>query len=416
MGADGKESMNTESLKRKRLGYLACGAITLLMLGLVYGWSIFATPLGDAFGWDRSLLSYTFSISMTAFCTGALVGSFIVRRSSTRMALLVAALLQAAGFILTSFLAVQGIWVLYICYGICAGLGCGIGYNTIISTVNLWFPDRLGLASGVLMMSFGMGSLILGTLANALMGALGWGTTFVVIGVLSAAILSTCALVLKSAPKNVDELAGAKPSLRASQDLETRPMLKTPYFYLFFFWAVLLFGAVMTLMGDSKQGALALGVDPAFATVLVGLVSMMNGLARVVIGAIYDKTNLSRAMLVTSLVGVVAIGGIAHAFFYGIPNVYLIAALLAGFTAGGVPVMSSAFTRERFGAKDYARNLAIVNFSITGSALVSAAAVAIGRPLGGDVAIYLILLVLVAVALVDAFVFFSLYKRGNQRS
>lgn len=404
---------DSDTAKRKRLIYLVCGATTLLVLGLVYGWSIFATPLGEAFGWDRSLLSYTFSISMAAFCTGALLGSFIVKRSSTRTALFVAAALQATGFILTSFLASQGIWVLYIFYGICAGLGCGIGYNTIISTVNLWFPDRLGIASGVLMMSFGLGSLILGTLANILMQALGWSTTFVVIGAMSAVILSVCALVLKSAPKNVEELTGAKPSLRASQDIEDRPMLKTPYFYLFFLWAVLLFGAVLTLMGDSKQGALALGIDAAMATLLVGLVSMMNGLARVVIGVIYDKTDLSKAMLITSLVGTVAIGGIVAGFALTVPGLYLAGALLAGFAAGSVPVMSSAFTRERFGPQNYPRNLAVVNFSIIGSASVSALAVAIGRPLGGDVAMYAILFVLVLIAVADAFVFFSLYKRGN---
>ena len=35
-------------------------------------------------------------------------------------------------------------------YGDLAGLGIGIAYNCIISTINGWFPDRKGLATGVL--------------------------------------------------------------------------------------------------------------------------------------------------------------------------------------------------------------------------------------------------------------------------
>lgn len=412
-----REESEKAALKRRRLIYLVVSACALLVLGLVYAWSIFAVPLGEAFNWDRSLLSYTFSISMTAFCFGALIGSFIVRKWSIRVSIFAAAVLQAGGFILTAVMAPQGIWALYLFYGVFAGLGCGFGYNTIISTVNLWFPDRIGLASGVLMMGFGLGSLILGTLANAAMEAFGWNATFIIIGLVSACVLVLLGLLLKPAPENIDVLFGktqAKKSIQVS--VEEGPMLKTPIFYLYFLWAVLLFGALMTLMGDSKQGALALGVDASLATLIVGLVSMMNGLARVVVGMVFDKTNLRIAMSLVSVVGVAAIGCIAASFVYGLPWLYLASALLVGFAAGGVPVMSSSFARERFPAKDFSRNLATVNFSIAGSALISSIVVSIGRPLGGDIAVYVILFGVVLIALVDALVFFRLYYKKKDAS
>lgn len=412
-GSDQGKAITTEVAKRSRILYVIVGACSLLVLGLVYAWSIFAVPLGEAFGWDRSLLSYTFSISMVSFCVGALVGSFIVRKTSIRVSILTAAVLQVSGFILTALMAPQGIWALYLFYGVFAGLGCGIGYNTILSTVNLWFPDRIGIASGILMMGFGLGGLVLGTVANFLMEALGWNTTFFVIGIASACVLVVLALVLRKAPENIEDLVGSskKQKRSAAIPVEKKPLLASPLFYLYFAWAVLVFGAIMTLMGDSKQGALALGVDPAAATLLVGLISLMNGAARVIIGAIYDRTSLKVAMSIGTVVALIAIGCIAVAFMSNLPTLYYAAAILAGFASGCVPVMSSSFARERFGATDYAKNLATVNFSIAGSALISSLVVTVGRPLGGDVAIYVILFGVLIIALVDAVVFFRLYYR-----
>ena len=60
-----------------------------------------------------------------------------------------------------------GLTVLYVGYGVLCGAGCGIAYNTVIATVNAWFPDRVGFSSGALMMGFGIGGLVLGTAAAA---------------------------------------------------------------------------------------------------------------------------------------------------------------------------------------------------------------------------------------------------------
>lgn len=412
---DGKQEKATriESAKRSRILYIFIGALSLLVLGLVYAWAIFAVPLGEAFDWDRSLLSYTFSISMVAFCVGALLGSFITQKISLRASILTAAVLQVSGFILTALMAPQGIWALYLFYGVFAGLGCGIGYNAILSTVNLWFPDRIGIASGVLMMGFGLGGLILGTVANFLMEQLGWSATFFVIGIASACVLVILALVLKKPPADIEDLLGSSHKVKKSKQVfvEKKPMLASPLFYFYFLWAVLVFAAAMTLIGDSKQVALGVGVDPATATLLVGLVSLTNGFARVVIGALYDRTSLRASMLLAMFAALASIGGITLALSYGLPNLFFGAAIFVGFTSGCIPVMSSSFVRECFGAANYANNLAVVNFSIAGSALISSVAVSIGRPLGGDLAIYTILLGVLVLALVDVLIFFKLYYR-----
>ncbi|MDR3052674.1 MAG: hypothetical protein LBU48_02275, partial [Coriobacteriales bacterium] len=125
--------MSIESIKRRRLLYLCVATPSLLVLGLLYAWSIFAVPLGAQFNWDRSALSQVYSVSMIAFCLGSLTGSQIARVFSVKSTIVCAAVLLAIGFATTATLASWGIGVLYLFYGVLAGFGCGIGYNTIVS-------------------------------------------------------------------------------------------------------------------------------------------------------------------------------------------------------------------------------------------------------------------------------------------
>ena len=76
--------------------------------------------------------------------------------------------------------------------------GVGIGYNCVISTVNKWFPDKAGLASGVMMMGFGLGGIVLGGVVNILIGSVGLFNTFKILAVAIAVILLLGVILLKT--------------------------------------------------------------------------------------------------------------------------------------------------------------------------------------------------------------------------
>ena len=87
----------------------------------------------------------------------------------------------------------------FLTYGVCYGFGVGLGYNTAISTVVQWFPDKQGLASGIMLMGFGFGSMILGMVASARMTAMGWRITCKILAVALGVILLIGAFVLRPA-------------------------------------------------------------------------------------------------------------------------------------------------------------------------------------------------------------------------
>ena len=176
-------------VKSERMRTLACSTFALLFLGLIYAFSMFAAPMGEAFELEKGAIGLTFNIMMIAFCIGAVIGSQVERRIGVKGAIVIAAVLFFVGFAGTGLFAKGSIAVVYLCYGTLGGLGVGMGYNTIVSTTNLWFPDKVGFSSGVLMMGFGLGSLILGTLSVNLAPTLGLGTVFAAIGVITALVV-----------------------------------------------------------------------------------------------------------------------------------------------------------------------------------------------------------------------------------
>ena len=146
--------------------YLIVGVIAMLFAGVLYAWSILKAPLATEFGWGASELALNFTLAMSFFCMGGLLGAAISKRLGSRVALIIAGILAALGFLLTALLQNSSVVMLYLSYGVLAGLGIGIAYNVLIATVSAWFPDKKGLYSGCLMMGFGASALILGNVKN----------------------------------------------------------------------------------------------------------------------------------------------------------------------------------------------------------------------------------------------------------
>lgn len=405
--------MDMRAVERRRNVYLCASAVGLLVLGLVYAWSIFATPIAAVYGWDKGALQTTFNIAMICFCASALASSYLCKALSTRATFALAAALVALGFVGTALFAGTSLAGIYLSYGVLCGAGCGMGYNLVIATTNSWFPDKIGFSSGVMMMGMGLGSLILGTAASALIDAAGVQVSFLVLAALSLAVVLGLAALLKPAPEEVARAlapAGDAEGGRAGQ--RDGSILAAPEFYVYMVWAVVTIAVGLTLIGGAKQGALLLGAADGAATLLVGLVSTMNGASRLVMGAIYDRAGLKAAIFTAGLVTFASGAAIAVAYATGLVGPYLVAAICMGFGYGSIPVIASGFARERFGAANYARNFAILNMAAAAGSFLSIGLVAFASPDGTstNAVVWAALSVLSAVAMADACVFALMYK------
>lgn len=403
--------MDLKAIKRKRYVYLFASALSFLVLGLVYAWSLFATPLATIYGWELAAVKVTFTICMMSFCVGGLIGVQVLKRLNVKGAVLLAATLLVCGFAGTALLAPQGIWALYLCYGVLIGCGTGLGYNVIIASVTLWFPDRTGFASGVMFMGFGLGSLTLGTLANTIIETTGLTTALFVVAATAGVVMVLLALLIKRAPENISELLGVvkkKAEVVSDAEADKRSVFRDPAFYGYYLWAIIILGAGLAMIGTSKQGALELGIDAAFATTLVGIIPIVNGLSGLSMGVIYDKKGLRFAMILVASVAFVSCTLLAIAFRFDAGPLYVVGCLVLVTAYGSVAPLATGFARERNGAKRFPRNLAIVNTDIAGgSAFQQAVSSACA---GASPAIYTAMAVFGAVALLISGIFARITK------
>ncbi|MEG0302417.1 MFS transporter [Gordonibacter sp.] len=418
-----------------RMRYLAAGVLSLLFLGLIYSWSNFSAPIGQEYGWDRESMRLVFTVSIIGFCAGGLLGARLNKKLSFKPALLIAGALLVGGFASTALLIdTGGLLLLYVSYGVLCGGGCGIAYNVIISTVNAWFPDRIGFSSGALMMGFGLGGLILGTAAAAGIDMVGWKAVFLVLATLIALVIGVTALVIK--PKGRAQAASAKasamerpPATRVDRREggsvkviagESASAARSPLFWIYCIWATCALCAGLIIIGDAKPAALAVGLEAGFATLLVGLVSTTNGLARIVIGMVYDRCGLRLVVAISSLSALAGALALALSFAPGmqVPLLFVAGALLVGFSYGCIPVISSAFTLGQYGPGRYPENLALANFTMAPAAVLSSLAAASARDVGGaangDFAVYVVVAVIALLAL-GVFVVFA-RRLGREES
>ena len=370
--------MNTN----KRWLYLGTATLTLLFLGLIYAWSIFRTPLGEIFpDWSISQMSLTFTISMIFFCLGGFVGGLMSKKFSVRVRFLISAVMLFIGFFAVSTVNTDNpsgsLTMLYIFYGVFGGGGVGVAYNTVIGTLNKWFPDKVGLASGIMLMGFGLGGLVLGSVVNSMIGSMGILPVFKVLGIVIAVICALAAFIIKApASDDADELARLAAAAVKTSDSADKPapardytpgeMLRTGRFWFFTIWAILLNSAGLLVINSAANISVAFG-----GTAVLGMiVSLFNGAGRIVAGNNFDKFGRRTATIINNAFMLAAglfltLGGMSSKYIF-----ILIGLIFVGLAYGGCPTITSAYVNRAFGPANFPTNFSIANFSLIPAATI----------------------------------------------
>lgn len=359
---------NVVKYSRIRWLYLAMGAIALLLGGIVYAWSILKAPLAQEFGWSEPQLALNYTIMMCMFVLGGFISGLISKSLSPRVRLFGAAILALVGFFLAARVSEDSIWLLYIAYGACAGIGMGVLYNVAISVIGGWFPDLKGLSSGILLMCFGFSTLITGRIVGSLINlpSVGWRTTYLVLGIAIAAISLILAVVLKEAPvsessKHVYDDTDKDVSSDIMVESTATQMIRRASF-----WKLMLFFILLAAIGNcvisfAKDFAIFAGASEGFAITVVGLLSVCNGISRVVCGILYDRLELKTTQYIISCVAILApVCGII-ALVTDVHFLQIITLPLCGFAYGLCPTSTALYPRVFYGESSYAVNYGIMN-------------------------------------------------------
>ncbi|MCY4027484.1 MAG: OFA family MFS transporter [Acidobacteria bacterium] len=234
------------------------GVLMNLALGVIYAWSVFVAPFGEDFGWNRTQVSVVFTIAILSVGSWFVVAGFLQDRFGPQRVAAFGGILYALGFYLAS--QTDSLIWLYITFGAIAGAGNGFGYAIPIPVCSKWFPDRRGLAVGLVVGGYGAGSGIYGPLAReVLIPAYGWQGTMQISAAVFLVMTLVAAWLLRNPPAGYKPptaapapAPGAAPAAAApvGHDFATGEMVRTPTFYLL--WIAYCLGAAAGLMVISQ--------------------------------------------------------------------------------------------------------------------------------------------------------------------
>lgn len=382
------------------------GVVAMLFAGVLYAWSILKSPLAAEFGWGTSELALNFTLAMTFFCIGGLLGAQISKRLGHRIALIASGVLSAAGFLLTAALSNVPVFVLYLTYGILAGIGIGIAYNVVIATVSAWFPDKKGLCSGCLMMGFGASALVLGNVADAMFkSTIGWRFTYVALGIAIFAVISLAGIILRKPSADV-VFPEAKLNKKAAiteqkkQDFTSKQMLCRPSFWLAFICISFLAAVGSTVISFAKDLAISVNAPDTLAVSLVGILSVCNGLGRILTGAVFDIIGCRKTMLCANILTIGAATVTLVSVTINSLPLCIVGVCLTGMSYGACPTITSAFTSTYFGMKHFSNNMALMTFTVMVGSFVATAANKVLEATAEYTYAFVMLLALTFVALV----------------
>jgi len=140
---------------------------THVCLGSPYGWSAISAQLTREAGvvtsaagdWSLDLATYPMSMIIASGGIAAAILGSVAGKIGIRKSMAMGALLYGAGWGLSATgVATHNLPLLYAGNFVC-GAGYGLTYTPPIQALIDWFPDRKGLASGLVIAGFGSGAL-----------------------------------------------------------------------------------------------------------------------------------------------------------------------------------------------------------------------------------------------------------------
>ena len=323
-----------------------------MALGSAYAWSVFRIPLVKEFGWSIAQVSFTFTICW--FCLGctASLGGIWLNRRGPRIVAVIAGLLWGGGVFLSSF-AAHKLWLLYLGYGIIGGTGLGMGYIVPIAVLVKWFPERRGLITGIAVGGFGAGSLLAAPMAGRLVQSVGRMPTFAYLGVAFAAVAVLSGLFMRNPPEAWHP-AGWQPTAAQLSQRSDRDFMLGESLRTWQWWALCGLMSINTMAGLSIVSQAApifqeMGkVSAETAAILVGVISVGNGVGRVFWAWISDVTARRTAFLTMYLIQA-ALFSIYH--YIGSPTLLTIVTFVIVMCYGGGYGITPAFAADYFGPR-----------------------------------------------------------------
>lgn len=317
---------------------------------LQYAWTLFVKPIQDATGWSLSEVQWGFTIFIALETWSMPLTGWLIDARGARVVMTIAGLLCGIGW--AGIGMAHSLPALYVLYGL-AGFGAATVYCGSIGVALKWFPDRRGLAAGLIAAGFGSGSALFIPIMRYILEVQDYSAAFLYTGIFQGALIVIAAQFLGGtgvAPAQVPAAAKKQPVRRQQEDFNSGEMLRTGHFY--WLYAMMLMMGIGGLLATAQVAPVArtYGIAESFLAVSLVLNPIANGSGRLFWGWVSDRLGRERTMEIAFFIqalSLVAVGLVGARSGF----VFVAAMAMVFFTWGEVYVLFPSASADFFGAR-----------------------------------------------------------------
>lgn len=348
----------------------AAFAVTFVGFGAAYSFSAFVDALQQEFNASRGAVSLVFSLAgFLYFGLGVITGPLADRFGSRPMAI-AGMICVSLGLVLAGL--ADSLMQVYLAYGLGVGIGVGCSYVPSVGTVQRWFARRRGFASGLAVSGIGFGTLLMPLLAALLIGTLGWRSAYISLGVLSAVLGISMAMLIVNDPRKKGLAPDGGPALPEPtsglpEGTEMRVAVRSrPFLTLYFAGLIASFGLFVPFV-HLVPFATDQGMSAGQGAFLLGMVGVGSTVGRFLLGNVADRIGRQLALIL-------AFAGMAATLLIWLVSDTLIPLAIFGLTFGtfygGFVALMPALVMDYFGGRHISSIIGVLYTSVALGTLV----------------------------------------------
>jgi OFA family oxalate/formate antiporter-like MFS transporter len=271
-----------------------------------YVWTLFTTPLTAHLNATLAEVQVTFSVLIVLQTFLSPFQGYLVDIFGPRILLSIGAILTGLSWVLAA--GARSTFELYLTYGLFGGIGTGIIYVGVVGLMARWFPDRRGLACGIVAAGYGMGAIITTYPIASAISRVGYQQTLISFGVIFSVVGLLAAQGMRRPPEMEPRTSGT--SSRSTELGEVLPnagfgpstMLSSPIFWVMFLMMTMMSTSGLMVISQMAAFAKDFGVANAmvFGTAALPLALTIdrftNGLTRPFFGWLSDRIGREQTM------------------------------------------------------------------------------------------------------------------------
>lgn len=277
------------------------------------------------------------------------------KKIGTRAMIMIGTLICSLSVVVAAF--ATNLTMIYL-WAFLSGTGSCFIYSPTLTTVQMWWPERRGLVTGIVNLFFGISAAIMSPLFSYMLKNMGYqsmnilvAVLVLIVGIFSAQFTEEPEPVKISAADNesMASIVGA-PRLKEKAYLTVGQAVRTRSFW--FLWLVWAF------QGSAGIGMITLAVNFGLfkgfsmdeALFILIAFNLMSGLSRIISGYVSDIVGRNVTMSLNFFAA-----GVAYLLLTGAQNLIVIALLVAiiGFAFGTLFAVSAPLVTDCFGLKHF---------------------------------------------------------------